>query len=179
MPAPPFDVSSSRWDPYKNYRFKVKWDGRYVAGVSKVSALKRTTQVVKHRAGGDPSMVRVSPGQSTHDAITLEHGVTHDVAFEQWANKVWDFGASNGSNPDVSLGDFRRDIVVELYNEAGQKVIAYNIYRCWVSEFQAMPELDSMGNAIAIQLLKLENEGWDRAESATEQTGAGATDPFF
>jgi phage tail-like protein len=177
MPAPQFKVNTSRFDPYKNFRFKVKWDGVYVAGVSKVSAMKRTTEVVKHRMGGDPSVVRLSPGQSTYDAITLEQGVTHDIAFEQWANKVWDYKSSTGTSNDVSLKDFRKDIIIELYNEAGQKVIAYNVYRCWVSEFQAMSELDGVGNAVAIQTLKLENEGWQRDQSVTEPTEGTINNP--
>lgn len=172
MPAP-------HRDPYKNYRFKVKWDGQYVAGVSKVSGLKRATEVVKHRMGGDPSLVRLSPGQTTYDAITLEQGVTHDVSFEQWANKVWDYRKSTSSDPEISLKDFRKDIVIELYNESGQKVIAYKIYRCWVSEFQALPELDGVGNAIAIQTLKLENEGWARDESVSEPTETSFANPFL
>jgi len=177
MPAPQFKVNTNRYDPYKNFRFKVKWDGNYVAGVSKVSVLKRSTEVIKHRVGGDPSVVRVTPGQSTYDPITLEQGVTHDVAFEQWANKVWDYHNSTGTDADVSLKDFRKDIIIELYNESGQKVIAYNVYRCWVSEFQALPELDGVGNAIAIQTLKLENEGWERDTSVTEPTETSYTLP--
>jgi len=177
MPAPQFKTNSYRYDPYKNYRFKVKWDNNYIAGVSKVSVLKRSTEVVKHRAGGDPSVIRLSPGQTSYEAITLEEGVTHDIAFEQWANKVWDYKNSTGTNPDVSLKDFRKDIVIELYNESGQKVMAYNIYRCWVSEFQAMPELDGSGNAVAIRTLKLENEGWDRDTSVAEPTEVSYNDP--
>ena len=177
MPAPNFKVNSTRWDPYKNYRFKVKWDGNYVAGVSKVGMLKRSTEVIKHRSGGDPSIVRVSPGQSTYDAITLEQGVTHDIAFEQWANKLYSHKASIGTDPTISLKDFRKDIIIELYNEAGQKVIAYNVYRCWVSEFQALPELDAMANSIAIQTIKLENEGWERDVSVAEPTEPGFTQP--
>jgi phage tail-like protein len=150
----------------------VKWDGAYVAGISKVSGLSRTTEVVKHREGGDPSTIRVSPGQSTYNAITLERGVTHDKTFEQWANKIWDYTNSTQSpdsaNQLISLKDFRKDIIIEMQNEAGQKVIAYNVYRCWVSEWNAMPELDGMGNAIAIQSIKLENEGWERDTSVTE-----------
>jgi len=177
MPSPQFKANTARFDPYKNYRFKVKWDGNYVAGISKVGVLKRSTEVVKHRAGGDPSVVRVSPGQSTYDPITLEQGVTHDVSFEQWANKVWDYHNSIGTDPDVSLKDFRKDITIELYNESGQKVLGYNVYRCWVSEFQALPELDGSGNAVAIQTLKLENEGWERDTSVTEPTETGFTLP--
>ncbi len=170
MPAPQFKTNTYRYDPYKNYRFKVKWDGNYVAGISKVGGLTRTTEVVKHREGGDPSVVRMSPGQSTFGPITLERGVTHDVSFEQWANKVWNYHNSTGTDHIVSLEDFRKDITIEMYNEAGQKVIAYNVYRCWVSEFQAMPDLDGAGNAIAIQTLKLENEGWERDTSVAEPT---------
>lgn len=161
-----FPVNTYRVDPYKNFKFRVKWDGKYVAGISKVGGLKRTTQAVKHRSGGDPSTPHVSPGQSAYEAITLERGVTHDEEFEKWANKVWDYSNSlkgdDKSNQIVSLKDFRKDIIIELYNEAGQKVIAYNVYRCWVSEFDALPELDANGNSIAIQSIKLENEGWER-----------------
>ena len=177
MPAPPFQADTARFDPYKNYRFKVKWDGNYVAGVSKVTMPKRSTEAVKHRMGGDPSVVRVTPGQSTYDPITLEQGVTYDVTFEQWANKVWSYHNAIGTDPNVSLKDFRRDITIELFNEAGQKVLGYNVFRCWVSEFQALPELDGAGNAIAIQTLKLENEGWERDTSVTEPTETSYTLP--
>lgn len=163
-----FSVNPLRFDPYKNFKFKVKWDGRYVAGVSKVGMLKRTTEVVKHREGGDPSTTRKSPGRTEYDAITLERGVTHDLEFENWANKVWNLGSGLGS--EVSLKDFRKDVIIELYNEAGQKVIAYKVFRCWVSEFQSLPDLDANANAVAIQHIKLETEGWERDVSVTEPT---------
>jgi len=163
---PQFSVNAQRFDPYKNFKFKVKWDGNYVAGISKVSALKRTTEVVKHRDGGDPSSSRKSPGRTEFEAITLERGVTHDVDFERWANKVWEHGA--GAGQEVSLKDFRKDLLLEVYNEANQKVIAYKIFRCWVSEFQALPDLDANANAVAIAHLKLENEGWERDTAVTE-----------
>src|SRR3954451_7090392 len=124
-----FRVNGTRFDPYKSYKFRVKWDGRYVAGVSKVGALKRTTEVVKHRTGGDASTSRKSPGQSEYEALTLERGVTHDIDFEQWANKIWNYGSGLGS--EVSLKDFRKDIIIEVYNETGQLVLAYKVYRCW------------------------------------------------
>lgn len=161
-----FSVNAQRFDPYKNFKFRIKWDGRYVAGVSKVGGLKRTTEVVKHREGGDPSSSRKSPGRTEFDAITIERGVTHDTDFEAWAAKVWDFGSGLGA--EVSLKDFRKDIILEVYNEAGQKVLAYNIYRCWVSEYQALPDLDANANAVAIAHIKLENEGWERDLSVTE-----------
>ena len=161
-----FTVNAQRFDPYKNFKFRVKWDGRYVAGVSKVGALKRTTEVVKHREGGDPSSTRKSPGRTEYEAITLERGVTHDTEFEKWANKVWNFGS--GLGVEVSLKDFRKDLIIEMYNEAGQLVIAYKVYRCWVSEFTVQPDLDANANAIAIQSIKLENEGWERDPSVVE-----------
>lgn len=161
-----FSVNAQRFDPYKNFKFRVKWDGRYVAGVSKVSALKKTTEVVEHREGGDPSTSRKSPGRTKYEAITLERGVTHDLEFEQWANKIWRLGAAAGS--EVSLENFRKDIIIDLFNEAGQKVIAYKVYRCWVSEYQSLPDLDANANAVAIQHLKLENEGWERDTDVTE-----------
>jgi phage tail-like protein len=161
-----FSVNARRLDPYKNFKFRVKWDGRYVAGVSKVSLLKRTTEVVKHRAGGDPSTSYKSPGRTEYDAITFERGVTHDQDFEQWANKVWNYGSGLGG--EVSLADFRKDIIVELLNESGQVALSYAIYRCWVSEYQALPDLDANANAVAISKLKLENEGWERDYAVAE-----------
>jgi phage tail-like protein len=157
-----FRVNASRFDPYKNFKFRVFLEGRTdpVAGISKVSALKRTTEVVEHRDGGDQSATRRSPGRTKYEAITLERGVTHDEEFEQWANKVWDYNAGLGT--EVSLRDFRKNILIEVYNEAGQAVLRYRIFRCWVSEYQALPDLDANANAVAIQTIKLENEGWER-----------------
>jgi len=170
-----FAVNTHRFDPYKNFKFRVKWDGRYVAGVSKVSALKRSIEVIEHREGGDPSTSRKLPGRVKYEAITLERGVTHDVEFEQWANKVWNYGSGLGA--EVSLKDFRKDVIIEVYNEAGQLVLAYKIYRCWVSEYQALPDLDSNANAVAIQHIKLENEGWERDYEVAEPTEPSFTEP--
>jgi phage tail-like protein len=169
------NANPQRFDPYKNFKFRVKWDGQYVAGVSKVGTLRRTTEVVRHRTGGDPSSSRKSPGRTEYEPITLERGVTHDVAFEQWANKVWNWGSALGV--EVSLKDFRKDILIETYNEAGQVVIAYKIYRCWVSAWSAMPELDANANAVAIQSITLENEGWERDYSVVEPTEPTFTEP--
>ena len=170
-----FSVNTNRFDPYKNFKFQVKWDGRYVAGVSKVGSLKRTTEVVKHREGGDPSSSRKSPGKTEYEAITLERGVTHDIEFEKWANKVWNYGSGLGS--EVSLKDFRKDIIIEVYNEAGQLVIAYKIYRCWVSEYQSLPDFDANANAVAIQTIKLENEGWERDYEVGEPSEPSFNEP--
>ncbi len=170
-----FSVNPTRFDPYKNFKFRVKWDGRYVAGVTKVSALKRTTEVIEHREGGDPSTSRKSPGRSKFEAVTLERGVTHDIEFEQWANKVWNFGSGLGA--EVSLRDFRKDILLEIYNEAGQLALAYKIYRCWVSEYQPLPDLDANANAVAIQHIKLENEGIERDYEVPEPAEPSFVEP--
>jgi len=170
-----FSVNAQRFDPYKNFKFRVKWDGRYVAGVSKVGALKRTSEVVKHRDGGDPSSSRKSPGRTEYEAITLERGVTHDPEFERWANKVWNFGSGLGA--EVSLKDFRKDVIIELYNEAGQVALAYKVYRCWVSEFQAQADLDANANAALIQSIKLENEGWERDYEVPEPSEPSFSEP--
>jgi phage tail-like protein len=161
-----FTVNAQRFDPYKNYKFRLKWDGRTIAGVSKVSALKRSTEIVTHREGGDPSAPRKAPGTTKFDAITIERGVTHDLEFERWANKVWNLQAAPGG--EASLKDFRKDVILELYNEAGQLAIAYRIFRCWPSVFQALPDLDANGAAVAIQTLVLENEGWERDYDVAE-----------
>ena len=166
MPAPHFTVNTDRFDPYRNFKFRIRWDNKYVAGVSKVGGLTRTTQVISHREGNDPGSSHKSPGQTDYGPITLERGVTYDEDFEQWANKVWMH--SNASGQEVSLKDFRKDIVIELYNEAGQMVIAYHVHRCWVSEYTALPELDASGNAVAIQSMTLHHEGWERDTSLSE-----------
>lgn len=163
-----FSVNANRYDPYKAFKFLVKWDGRYVAGISRVGALSRSTEVIQHREGGDPSSGRVSPGQTSYAPITLERGVTHDLEFEAWANKVWNYGSGLGA--EISLADFRKDIIIDLMNEAGQVAISYVVYRCWVSEFTALPELDAGASAIAIQSMTLQHEGWERDEAVTEPT---------
>ncbi len=170
-----FSVNAERFDPYKNFKFRVKWDGRYVAGVSKIGSLKRTTEVVKHREGGDPSSSRKSPGKNEYEAITLERGVTHDPEFEKWANKIWNYGSGLGA--EVSLKDFRKDIIIEVYNEAGQLAVAYKVYRCWVSEYTSLPDLDANANAVAIQSIKLENEGWERDYEVGEPAEPSFSEP--
>jgi phage tail-like protein len=155
-----FTVNAQRYDPYKNFKFLVVWDGRVVAGVSKISPLKRTTEVVKHRDGGSASSPHKSAGRTEFEAITLERGVTHDPEFDRWANKVWMVGQGRGA--ESSLRDYRKDVVIQVLNEAGQVAVAYKVYRVWPSEYQILGELDANANAVAIQNLKLENEGWER-----------------
>jgi phage tail-like protein len=171
----PLDVTVQRFDPYKNFKFRIKWDGRYVAGVRKVSALKRTTEVVDHREGGDLSVSRKSPGRMRYEAITLEQGVTHDSEFEGWASRVRN--SSSGPGTKLSLADFRKDVVIEAYNEAGELALAYKVYRCWVSEFHGAPDLDSGANTVLIQTLRLENEGWERDDEIPEPDEPGASEP--
>ncbi|MBD0255141.1 MAG: phage tail protein [Cytophagales bacterium] len=163
---PQFAVNAYRFDPYKNFKFRVKWDGRYVAGVSKVSALKQSTEPVMHREGGDPSTQRVTPSTWKFEPITLERGVTHDPEFENWAKKVWNV---NG-DAVISLKDFRKDIIIELLNEQGVVAKAYRVYRCWVSTYQALPELDANAHVVAIEQLVLQNEGWERDDEVREPT---------
>lgn len=159
-----FSVNTHRFDPYRNFKFRVKVDNQYVAGLSKCTALKRSTEVTQWREGGDPSTSRQLPGKTKYDPVTLESGLTHDVTFETWANLVHNFQGDAA----MSLRNFRKDIIIDVYNEAGQKVHAYKLFRCWVSEYQALPDLDASANAVAIQHIKLENEGWERDPSVTE-----------
>lgn len=156
-----------RHDPYKNFKFRVKWEGRYVAGVTKVGGLKRTTEVIEFRDGGNPSVSRKLPGRTSFEAITLELGITHDIEFEKWASKV----VSPESGGGTTATDFRRDLSIELLNQAGQVALVYQVYGAWVSEYQALPELDANANAVAIQTLKLENEGWERDYDVAEPAG--------
>ena len=157
---PSVSSTSQSPDPYLNFKFRIKWQGKYVAGLSKCSALKRSTEATPFREGGDPSTNRILPGQTKFEPITLERGMTQDLEFETWVSQVWNYRAGQGM--ESSLANFRRNITLEFYNAAGQLVYAYNIYNCWPSEYTAMPELDSSSNAVAIQTLVLQNEGWER-----------------
>jgi len=161
-----FPVNTYRFDPYKGMNFRVKWDGRYVAGVSKVSALKRSTEVVSHREGGDHMTPRLAPSSWKFEPITLERGVTHDRDFEDWANMA--YGVEAGLV--LTLKNFRKDIIVELLNEQGVVAKAYKVFRCWVSEYQSLPELDANGHAIAFEHIVLQNEGWVRDTDVPEPT---------
>jgi phage tail-like protein len=161
-----FTVNAKRYDPYRNFKFKIKIDNVYVAGLSKCGALKKTTEMVEWREGGDPSTTHKLPGKTKYDAIMLTAGVTHDITFEDWANKVNNFQGDAA----MSLKNFRKDIIIDVFNEAGQKVLSYKVFNCWVAEYQALPELDASANAVMIQTIKLENEGWERDTSVTEPT---------
>ena len=161
-----FTVNAQRFDPYKNFKFRIKWDGRYVAGVSKIGALKRSTEPVTHREGGDPSTARVSPSVWKFEPIMLERGVTHDPEFEKWANLIY----HTDGDAAISLKGFRKDVIIEFLNEQGSVAKAYKIYRCWVSEYTALPELDATASAIAIEHMVLQNEGWERDVEVPEPT---------
>jgi phage tail-like protein len=163
---PEFTVNPQRVDPYKDFKFRVKWDGRVVAGVDRVSALARTTAVFPHREGGDPNGEHLSPGLTTFAPVVLSRGRTHDSAFEEWAEKVWRVGAAQGE--EVSLADFRKDIVVDLMNEAGQVVLSWKVYRCWPSEYVALGDLDAAANGVVVESLTLQHEGWERDTAVTE-----------
>lgn len=170
-----FTVNAGRFDPYKKFKFRVKWDGRYVAGIDSVSSLKRTTEVVVHREGGYPSSQHRSPGQTTYEPIVLMRGRTHDAEFEQWANKTWNFGSGLGA--EVSLHDFRKDIIIELYNEAGQLAMAFKVYRCWPSEYVALSDLDANESSTVFESLTLQNEGWERDYEVGEPVEPSFAEP--
>ncbi len=161
-----FTVNAYRFDPYRNFKFRVKIDNVYVAGLSKCSALKKTTEMTEWYESGDPSTPHKLPGKTKYDAITLSAGITHDTTFEAWANLVNNF-SGDGS---ISLKNFRKNIVIDVFNEADQKAISYQVFRCWVAEYQALAELDAGGNAVMIETIKLENEGWQRDTSVIEPT---------
>ncbi len=170
-----FSVNPHRFDPYKQFKFRVKWDGRYIAGVCKMNSLRRVTEVVTHREGGDPNTIRKSPGQTSNEPIVLMRGRTHDTEFETWANKVWNYGSSPGA--EVSLKDFRKDIIIELYNEAGQLVMAFKVYRCWPSDYVALSDLDANDTSVAFESITLQHEGWERDYSVTEPAEPSFTEP--
>ena len=159
-----FPVNSERIDPYGNFRFQLLFGPDVVAGVSKVSGLKRTIEPIQHRDGGDLSTKRLSPGLTSFEPITVERGISHDNAFEEWALSVY--------NPEgaglISLANFRKDITIELYNLQGVKVRAWNAFRCWVSEFTAVPELDANAGAIAFESIVIQNEGFVRDPAVVE-----------
>jgi phage tail-like protein len=160
-----FNVNTHRFDPYKNFKFRVKWDGRYVLGVKKISAILFKTEAIAFREGGDPSTQRLSPSVFTFEPVSFERGITYDTEFEKWAQLVHHPGGDGG----MSLKNFRKDLYIELLDEAARVVKGYKLYRCWVTEYNALPELDSEGNAIAIELIKVAYEGFERDVGVVEQ----------
>jgi phage tail-like protein len=161
---PQFTVNSHRLDPYKNFKFRVIWDNQPVAGLSKMSAVKRITEVVEWREAGGPSIIRKMPGRSKFEPITLEAGLTHDTQFLAWANQL--------NNPQgdaaMSLVNYRKEVTIEVLNMQGTAALAIKLRRAWASEFQMLPEMDANANAVAIQMLKLEYEGFAIDEAVSE-----------
>jgi phage tail-like protein len=167
MAAPMFPVNTHRHDPYRTFKFQILIDGKPVAGLKKMGALKKKTEAVKWRAAGDPSSERILPGGTTYDAVTLEQGLSHDTVFENWANLVNNIEGDGG----MSLKNFRKDIVINVLNLQGQVAISYKLFRAWVSEYQALPEFDAgTMNAVGIQTITLQHEGWQRDSSVSEPT---------
>lgn len=163
---PPVTVNPQGIDPNNPCRFRVKWDGQVIAGITRISGLKQHTQVVAHHEGGDNSTSHLSPGRTEYEPITLERGVTHDTTFEDWAKLV-----QSALNPSTSLQNFRKEIIIDLFNQAGQLLFSYKVHRCWPSEYVAFGALDANGvGCVAIQSLTLQNEGWERDLSVTEPT---------
>jgi phage tail-like protein len=163
-----FVKNAKRVDPYKNFKFRLLWDDKPVMGISKVGALKRTTEVVKHRDGGDNSTDHKSPGRTSYDAITVERGITHDPEFEAWANRVHPYSGDTA----MDLAAYKKNLTLEMMNEKGHVVYRYFLYDCWVSEYTAIPELNANANAVAIESLKIELEGWDRDRDTKEPNEA-------
>jgi phage tail-like protein len=173
--AADFSVNATRFDPYKQFKFRVKWDGRYISGVCRVSGLHRETEVISNRQGSEPSIMRKSPGQTVYLPIKLERGRTHDTAFEQWVNKVFNYGSGLGS--ESSLEDFRKDIIIELYNEAGQLVMAWKVYRCWPSKYSPLNEFNANSTEVAVESMVLEHEGWERDYEVVEPLEPSFNEP--
>lgn len=165
MAAPMFPVNTHRHDPYRTFKFQILIDGRPVAGLKKMSALKRKTEPIKWRTAGDPSSERILPGGTSYEPITLEQGLSHDPVFENWAALVNNIGGDAA----MSLKNFRKDIIINVLNLQGQVAISYKVFRAWVSEYQALPDLDAgTMNAVGIQSVVLQHEGWQRDTAITE-----------
>lgn len=166
-----FTVNANRRDPYKNFKFRIKNEaGVTVLGVHKASALKRTTEVVRHRNGNDNSHDSPSPGRTSYEGLTLERGITHDVEFERWANLVHPFAG----DPAMDLVNYKQELTLEVMNEKGHVALRYFLHECWVSEFTAIPELDANANAVAVEMIKVELAGWERDVGTVEPDEAAA-----
>lgn len=153
-----FTKNAHRIDPYKTYKFRILWDNKTVLGVNKVGPLKRTTNVVPYRSGGENSVEHKSPGRTTYDGLTLERGITHDTEFEAWANKVHPYAGDVA----MDLADYKKELTLEVLNEKGHVALRYHLHDCWVSDYTAVPALDASANAVAIESMKIELNGWER-----------------
>jgi phage tail-like protein len=173
--ASEFSVNTHRFDPYKQFKFRVKWDGKVVPGIFKISGLHRNTKVVELREAGQAKLVKKMPGHTSYEPIVLERGRTHDLEFEKWANQVWNPGSGAGTG--ISQPEYQKDIIIDLLNEAGQLVISFKVYRCWPSRYSALQGLMANSPAVAIESLVLEHEGWERDFSVTEPVEPSFTEP--
>ena len=154
----PIQTFSRPIDPYKNFKFRVFMGTEEVAAVTKVSALKYTTEVITNRDGGMISAVVNSPGQTKSEPITLDRGLTANRTFEDWASQVFSPLGDGGTN----LASMRRNLQIKLLNLQGNVVMQWNVYGCWVSEYTALPELDANANAFAFETIVLQNTGFER-----------------
>lgn len=170
--AADFTVNSTRFDPYKNFKFRLKWDGKYVSGVAKVNGLHRDTTVTTIREGATGRITK-TPGTTTYQPIVIERGRTHDTAFEEWANKIYNLSSSGGS----PAANFRKDMMVELYNEAGQMVMAWRVKNCWPSKYSPLKEFNANRTEVAVESMTLEHDGWERDTAVTEPSEPTYTRP--
>lgn len=165
-----FVVNAHRKEPYKNFKFQLEWDNKPVMGISKVSSLKRTTEVVKHRDGANNSYDIKSPGRTSYEGITIERGITHDAEFANWAAKVHSYETDSL----MDLAGYKKELTLVVMNEKNQPAFRYALHGCWVSDYTAMPDLDANANAIAIESMKIEVDGWEREGATTEPDESGS-----
>lgn len=159
-----FAVNPYRLDPYKTSKFQLILDGRVVPDVVRISALRRETETVLYRPGDFPNHLIKAPGLTDFDPIIIERGITHDTTFEDWADLCY----SVQGDAAISLKNFRKDMLINLLNRQGTVVLSYRIYRGWVSEYTALPELDAHANETAIERIVVQHEGWERDEAVAE-----------
>jgi phage tail-like protein len=153
-PGPPGPPKESRT------HFVVKWDGKVIPGITQIGALRRKTEVVEHRSGEDSNRIRRSPGRTEYQPIVLKRPRTEDKEFERWANQVWKLGSGFGT--EMSLKDYRKDILIEVRDDTGKILLAFRAYRCWPSEYVALKDSDGNHKSVALEILVLEHEGWER-----------------
>jgi len=168
-----FTKNAHRIDPYKTYKFRIVWDGKTVLGVNKVGPLKRTTNVVPYRSGGENSVEHKSPGRTTYDGLTLERGITHDTEFEAWANKVHPYAGDVA----MDLANYKKELTLEVMNEKGHVALRYYLHDCWVSDYTAVPALDASANAVGIESMKIELNGWERDVATQEPDESSPVPP--
>jgi phage tail-like protein len=147
------------YDPYRKFKFLVKWNNAVVMAVHKVSSITKSIDPIDWRTGGDSNFSAKVPGLTKWEPITLERGLSADTAFQEWMVLVNKYTKA-GLGADEAVHAFRKNLNIEMYSLQNELVMTINVYNAWPSKL-TIADFDAKANELAIEHMELQNEGWD------------------